>query len=148
MEDTQMPTANEDKAPDPVLLACNEYYVSYKKAAEGSETQHKLIMALNNHILDQKSKIKELEWLMTKTAQDAKEQHDYHVQHHKQMLELSERHCDNQIKSRDMTIKLLEHNLKVVRSKLKTYEEQTGPLRLSAMRIVDSLPVIYQHPDS
>ena len=68
MEDTQMPTANEDKAPDPVLLACNEYYVSYKKTAEGSETQHKLIMALNNHILDQKSKIKELEWLMTKTA--------------------------------------------------------------------------------
>ena len=89
MEDTQMPTANEDKAPDPVLNACNEYYVSYKKAAEGSETQHKLIMALNNHILDQKSKIKELEWLMTKTAQDAKEQHDYHVQHHKQMLELN-----------------------------------------------------------
>ena len=116
-----MPTANEDKAPDPVLNACNEYYASYKKAAEGSETQHKLIMALNNHILDQKSKIKELEWLLTKTAQDAKEQHDYHVQHHKQMLELNERHCDNQIKSRDMTIKLLEHNLKVVRSKLKAY---------------------------
>ena len=65
---------------------------------------------------------------MTKTAQDAKEQHDYHVQHHKQMLELNERHCDNQIKSRDMTIKLLEHNLKVVRAKLRAAEEQTGQL--------------------
>ena len=126
-----MPTANEDKAPDPVLLACNEYYVSYKKAAEGSETQHKLIMALNNHILDQKSKIKELEWLMTKTAQDAKEQHDYHVQHHKQMLELSQRHCDNQLKSRDMTIKLLEHNNKLLRIKLQATEKEIDQLRLN-----------------
>ena len=55
---------------------------------------------------------------MTKTAQDAKEHNEFHIQHNKQMLELSQRHCDNQLKSRDMTIKFLEHNNRLLRIKL------------------------------
>ena len=54
MEDAQQSISKEEKAQDLVLKTCNEYYSSYKKDPEGSETQHKLIMALNNHVLFQK----------------------------------------------------------------------------------------------
>ena len=47
------------------------------------------------------------------------------------MLELSQRHCDNQLKSRDMTIKLLEHNNKLLRIKLQAAEKEIDKLRLN-----------------
>ena len=69
-----------------------------------------------------------MEALMRKTAQAAKEQNDRFNTNIKQMQELNERFCNHQLASRDMTIKLLEHNNKVLRAKLKAVEKANGQL--------------------
>ena len=38
MEDAQQSISKEEKAPDIVLKTWNDYYLSYKKDPEGSET--------------------------------------------------------------------------------------------------------------